>query len=115
MEQRGSDGARVALERLRRYRCIGAGQCVSGGPAGEAGACSRRACGSAAATRFVLIDTIGKMGELTHYRKGSEVAMVDVSAKPATTRTAIAHGFVRMSAATLRAIRRRDKPKGNTL
>ena len=55
------------------------------------------------------------MSELTHYRKGSEVAMVDVTAKPATTRTAIAHGFVRMRAATLRAIRRLETPKGNPL
>src|SRR5712664_3473256 len=55
------------------------------------------------------------MSELTHYRKGSEVAMVDVTAKPATTRTAIAHGFVRMTAATLRAIRRLETPKGNPL
>src|SRR3989454_5337491 len=55
------------------------------------------------------------MSELTHYRKGSEVAMVDVTAKPATTRTAIAHGFVRMKAATLRAIRRLETPKGNPL
>src|SRR5260370_37001683 len=55
------------------------------------------------------------MSELTHYRKGSEVAMVDVTAKPATTRTAIAHCFVRMTAATLRAIRRLETPKGNPL
>jgi cyclic pyranopterin phosphate synthase len=55
------------------------------------------------------------MSELTHYRKGSEVAMVDVTAKPSTTRTAIAHGFVRMRAATLRAIRRLETPKGNPL
>ncbi len=55
------------------------------------------------------------MSELTHYRKGSGVAMVDVTAKPATTRTAIAHCFVRMTAATLRAIRRLETPKGNPL
>ncbi len=55
------------------------------------------------------------MSELTHYRKGSEVAMVDVTAKAATTRTAIAHGFVRMSAATLRSVRRLETPKGSPL
>jgi cyclic pyranopterin phosphate synthase len=55
------------------------------------------------------------MSELTHYRKGGEVAMVDVTAKTATTRRAVAHGFVRMSAATLRAVRRLETPKGNPL
>ena len=55
------------------------------------------------------------MSKLTHYRKGGEVAMVDVTAKPATARTAIAHGFVRMAAATLRSVRRLETPKGNPL
>ena len=41
--------------------------------------------------------------------------MVDVSAKSATTRTAVAHGFVRMSRAVLRSVRRLDTPKGNPL
>ncbi len=41
--------------------------------------------------------------------------MVDVTAKPATVRTAEAHAFVRMRAATVRSIRRLESPKGNPL
>jgi len=41
--------------------------------------------------------------------------MVDVSAKPSTTRIAAAHAFVRMKPATVRAIRRLKNPKGNPL
>ena len=52
---------------------------------------------------------------LTHYEKDGRVAMVDVTAKPASTRTAVAHGFVRMSRAVLRRVRRLETPKGNPL
>jgi cyclic pyranopterin phosphate synthase len=55
------------------------------------------------------------MAELSHYRKGGKVAMVDVSAKDTTTRTAVAHGFVRISKAALAKIRKLDSPKGNPL
>lgn len=41
--------------------------------------------------------------------------MVDVSSKPDTSRTATAHAFVRMKAATVRSIRRLKSPKGNPL
>ena len=41
--------------------------------------------------------------------------MVDVSAKPSTTRVAAAHAFVRMKPATVRAIRRLKNPKGDPL
>ena len=41
--------------------------------------------------------------------------MVDVGDKPVTTRTAIASGFVRMSPATVEAIRARSMPKGDPL
>ena len=41
--------------------------------------------------------------------------MVDVSAKSATTRTAVAHGFVRTSRAVLGSVRRLETPKGNPL
>jgi cyclic pyranopterin phosphate synthase len=41
--------------------------------------------------------------------------MVDVSAKPITSRTAVASGFVRMSAETVEAIRNRTTPKGDPL
>ena len=52
---------------------------------------------------------------LTHYRKRGEIAMVDVSPKAVTSRTAIAHAFIRTSLAVLRAIRKQETPKGNPL
>ncbi|MBI3668873.1 MAG: cyclic pyranopterin monophosphate synthase MoaC [Acidobacteria bacterium] len=55
------------------------------------------------------------MAKLTHYKKGGQVAMVDVTAKPATTRTAVAHGFIRIAAAAVRQVRRLETPKGNPL
>ena len=41
--------------------------------------------------------------------------MVDVSAKAVTTRTAVAHAFVRMSPKVLRAVRSLKNPKGSPL
>jgi len=41
--------------------------------------------------------------------------MVDVTLKPATSRTAMAHAFVRMRPATVKALRRLKSPKGNPL
>ena len=41
--------------------------------------------------------------------------MVDVSAKPVTSRTAVASGFVKMSAQTVEAIKTRTAPKGDPL
>lgn len=41
--------------------------------------------------------------------------MVDVTAKPATSRSAIAHAFVRMRRTTLDSVRRLKSPKGNPL
>ncbi len=41
--------------------------------------------------------------------------MVDVSSKPVTTRTAIAHAFVRMAPKVIRAVRSLKNPKGNPL
>ncbi|MGB6430505.1 MAG: cyclic pyranopterin monophosphate synthase MoaC [Candidatus Acidiferrales bacterium] len=55
------------------------------------------------------------MSKLTHYKKSGAVAMVDVSAKNVTERTAVARGFVRVSRAALRAIRRMETPKGDPL
>ena len=55
------------------------------------------------------------MPKLTHFRKRGEVAMVDVTPKQVTERTALARGFVRMSPAVLRALRREKLPKGNPL
>jgi cyclic pyranopterin phosphate synthase len=53
--------------------------------------------------------------KLSHYKRGGEVAMVDVSAKSVTTRTAVAHAFVRMAPKVLRAVRGLKNPKGNPL
>ena len=55
------------------------------------------------------------MPKLTHYKKGGAVAMVDVTAKNVTARMAVARGFVRVSSAALRAIRRMETPKGDPL
>ena len=55
------------------------------------------------------------MPKLSHYTTRGEVSMVDVSAKAVTTRTAVAHAFVRMSPRVLRAVRRLKNPKGNPL
>jgi cyclic pyranopterin monophosphate synthase len=52
---------------------------------------------------------------LSHYNKSGQVAMVDVSAKETTTRTASAEGFVRMNPAVVRAVRRLKNPKGDPL
>nr|MDQ2712328.1 cyclic pyranopterin monophosphate synthase MoaC [Acidobacteriota bacterium] len=44
------------------------------------------------------------MKNLSHYNESGEAAMVDVSAKELTRRTAAAHAFVRMSAEVLAAL-----------
>ena len=55
------------------------------------------------------------MPKLTHFRKRGEIAMVNVTSKDVTERTALARGFVRMSPAVLRALRQQKLPKGNPL
>ncbi len=55
------------------------------------------------------------MAKLTHYRKSGAVAMVDVTAKPVTSRTAMAHGFIHIARAALAKVRRLETPKGNPL
>lgn len=52
---------------------------------------------------------------LTHFGKGSDVAMVDVTAKVVTTRVAKAHGFVRIGRSTLAQIKKHKTPKGDPL
>jgi cyclic pyranopterin phosphate synthase len=52
---------------------------------------------------------------LTHIDSGGAARMVDVSAKPATERIAVAEGFVRMSAATLALVRSGNAKKGDVL
>jgi len=55
------------------------------------------------------------MKKLSHYDRTGRVRMVDVSAKPATSRIAVAHAFVRMHRATVASVRRLKSPKGNPL
>jgi cyclic pyranopterin monophosphate synthase len=52
---------------------------------------------------------------LSHYDKAGRVRMVDVTAKRTTSRTAVAHAFIRMRDATVTAVRRLKSPKGNPL
>jgi cyclic pyranopterin phosphate synthase len=53
------------------------------------------------------------MSELSHFDASGQASMVDVSAKPATRRTATASAFVELSAAVLAALP--ANPKGNPL
>jgi cyclic pyranopterin phosphate synthase len=55
------------------------------------------------------------MKKLSHFDKEGGVRMVDVTAKPATSRTAVAHAFVRMKRTTLKALRGCKSPKGHPL
>jgi cyclic pyranopterin monophosphate synthase len=55
------------------------------------------------------------MAKLSHYTDKGEVRMVDVSAKQVTTRTAVAHAFVKMKPRVVGAVRRLKNPKGNPL
>ncbi len=55
------------------------------------------------------------MGELTHLDEDGRARMVDVGAKQATDRRAVARAVVRMSPATAAAVRDGDAPKGDVL
>ncbi|MGA8142647.1 MAG: cyclic pyranopterin monophosphate synthase MoaC [Candidatus Acidiferrales bacterium] len=55
------------------------------------------------------------MKKLSHYDKTGRVKMVDVTAKPSTARTGVAHAFVRMKPATVESVRHLKSPKGNPL
>jgi cyclic pyranopterin monophosphate synthase len=58
---------------------------------------------------------VGASSKLTHIAKTGEARMVDVSAKPATERMAVAEGCVRMSPETLDAILKGNAKKGDAL
>lgn len=53
--------------------------------------------------------------DLTHLDDEGRVRMVDVGAKDVTARLAVATGFVRMSPATVAAVREHRTPKGDPL
>jgi cyclic pyranopterin monophosphate synthase len=54
-------------------------------------------------------------GKLTHLGQSGEARMVDVSAKPATERVAVAEGRVVMTPATLDLVLKGDAKKGDVL
>ncbi len=53
--------------------------------------------------------------KLTHVNARGEARMVDVGAKPATERRAVARGLLRVSPATLALVRAGNAPKGDVL
>jgi cyclic pyranopterin phosphate synthase len=55
------------------------------------------------------------MSEFTHLDESGAARMVDVSAKDVSARTAVATGFVRLSAECVAALRAGDVPKGDAL
>ena len=55
------------------------------------------------------------MSSLTHFDAQGQAHMVDVSAKPATHRVAVAQGRIRMLAATLRLVSEGTAKKGDVL
>jgi cyclic pyranopterin phosphate synthase len=55
------------------------------------------------------------MSKLTHLDDSGAAHMVDVGAKPATARRAVASGRITMSAEALEAIRAGNAPKGDVL
>jgi len=55
------------------------------------------------------------VGDLTHLDEHGRATMVDVGAKPATARRAVARALVRMSPETAAAVAAGDAPKGDVL
>lgn len=54
-------------------------------------------------------------GPLTHFDATGAAHMVDVSGKDISARTAVAHGFVRINAATMELVRQGTAKKGDVL
>jgi cyclic pyranopterin phosphate synthase len=61
------------------------------------------------------VTAVARRAKLTHLSGRGEARMVDVSAKPATERVAIAEGRVLMKPATLDVVRKGDAKKGDVL
>lgn len=55
------------------------------------------------------------MSELTHFDEQGQAWMVDVGGKTETDRTAVAHGFIRVSREVYEAIRQGTAKKGDVL
>lgn len=62
-----------------------------------------------------MMQDFSENSSLTHLDQSGEARIVDVSAKPATFREAVAAAQVRMSAQTLAAIQAGNAPKGDVL
>src|SRR5207253_6295430 len=58
---------------------------------------------------------VARAQKLTHLAKGGEARMVDVGAKPASERVAVAEGRVVMTAKTLDLVLAGDAKKGDVL
>jgi cyclic pyranopterin phosphate synthase len=58
---------------------------------------------------------VARAPKLSHLGRGGEARMVDVSAKPATERTAVAEGRVRMTTPTLDLVLAGNAKKGDVL
>jgi cyclic pyranopterin monophosphate synthase len=61
------------------------------------------------------VNAVARRAKLTHLGARGEAHMVDVSAKPATAREALAEGRVVMQRATLDIVRKGDAKKGDVL
>jgi len=61
------------------------------------------------------VNAVARRAKLTHLGARGEARMVDVSAKPATAREALAEGRVVMQRATLDIVRKGDAKKGDVL
>jgi cyclic pyranopterin phosphate synthase len=61
------------------------------------------------------VNVVARRSALTHLSAGGAARMVDVSAKPATEREALAAGRVVMKPATLDIVRKGDAKKGDVL
>jgi cyclic pyranopterin monophosphate synthase len=61
------------------------------------------------------VNPVARRSGLTHLSTGGEARMVDVSAKPATEREAVAAGRVVMQPETLDIVRKGDAKKGDVL
>ena len=71
--------------------------------------------GSRAITAFSMTSKTDPSQGLTHFDESGHAAMVDVSGKAETSRTAIARGRIVMAPATLAAIRAGTMGKGDVL
>jgi cyclic pyranopterin monophosphate synthase len=67
------------------------------------------------ARKLIAVGERQDTDSLTHIGADGEARMVDVSAKDATSRVAVAEGRVRMEAATLRTILDGDAKKGDVI